>query len=223
MKRKKGGKLKWIVIVIVVLAVIGAVAGGGSDSDDKKKAKADLMSSTSSSSTQATSKKKDAEKTDTPKTDTQDAATAITEDKFNQIQSGMTYEQVKGIIGTDGENISEMDIAGTKTIMYQWDSDSWGNAIITFQNDQVTDKSQVGISKGDDVQVTMDMYNQVTTGMTYDQVKAIFGGEGSVLSDSTIADTREQIYDWYGKSLGSSCSISFSNGAVSSKSQAGLE
>lgn len=197
-------KIKWIVLAIIIIVVAGAVFGGGDsdDSDEKTTSQEESTSNTTSDSTKSKA--------------------GIDENKFNQIQSGMTYDEVKNIIGEDGQNISESEIAGIKTIMYQWEDDSWGIAIVTFQNDQVTNKSQSGISSNS-VEVTLSQYDLVQTGMSYDEVKNIFGGDGQLTSETSISGTSSQLYQWNGKSLGSNCVITFSDGKVFSKSQFGLE
>lgn len=190
-------KLKWIVLAILVIGVIGAAMGGSDKDDDSKK----------------DSKNKKQEEV---------VENKINNEKFNQIQTGMSYEEVKTIIGEDGENISESEIAGIKTVIYQWTAKSWGNAMITFQNDKVTNKAQAGLSSSD-IEITLDQYNQINTGMTYDEVKTILGGDGQLTSETEIGGSKSQIYQWSGKGLGANCMITFSNNKVFSKSQFGLE
>jgi len=73
--------------------------------------------------------------------------------KFYKIQTGMTYQQVKNIIGSDGTVTSENVMPGmpgvmpeTRTVMYQWEGNSLGgNALIMFQNNSLIQKSQFGL------------------------------------------------------------------------------
>ena len=208
--KKKGGKLKWIIIVIIIIAII-AVAGGGSSKDSKK------------TSDKKTSDKK-TESVSSNSSTTEETSSGINEEKFDSIQNGMSYEEVKNIIGEDGENLSETDIGGIKTVMYQWSaSDGWGNATVTFQDDKVINKAQVGVSSGDDVEISLEQYNSIETGMSYDDVVGLLGGEGTLLSDTNISNSTSQIYQWSGSSLGSNATITFSDGKVMSKAQFGLE
>jgi hypothetical protein len=57
----------------------------------------------------------------------------------------MSYKEVVKILGTDGEIISESDIGGTKTVMYQWQSSGFGNMNAMFQNGKLISKSQFGL------------------------------------------------------------------------------
>ncbi len=213
-EKKKGGKLKWVIIVIIVIVVIAAVGGGSSKKADEGKENKESTKQTENSSSDNSTN------IDTSNSE----STGINEEKYDSIQNGMSYEEVKNIIGEDGENISESEVAGIKTVMYQWSSsDGWGNATVTFQNDEVINKAQFGVSSGDDVEITLEQYNSIETGMSYDEVVSLLGGEGSLLSDSEISDNTSQVYQWNGTSLGANATVTFSNGKVMSKAQFGLE
>ncbi len=76
--------------------------------------------------------------------------TRITLEEFNQIQTGMTYEQVVELIGTDGTIMSESDITGDgqyKTTIYSWEGKGGlgANANVTFQGGKVVAKAQFGL------------------------------------------------------------------------------
>ena len=223
--KKKKKVWPWVVGILVLLIIIGTAAGGKKSSSSTNSApakSADTTTTPASTDTGETASRTTADAS----TDTTPPAedNSINADKFNQIQQGMSYEEVKAIIGEDGENTSENEVAGIKTVVYEWSSKTgWGNASVTFQNDQVVNKAQFGVASGDQVKVTLDMYNQVQTGMSYDEVKGIFGGEGTLMSQSEIAGYSSEMYQWSGKSLGSNCVITFSDGAVDAKSQYGLE
>lgn len=70
-----------------------------------------------------------------------------TADSFSRLANGMTYEQVRAIIGCDGAVMSESDIAGFRTFMIAWDgSGSLGaNMNIMIQNGRMVMKSQFGL------------------------------------------------------------------------------
>lgn len=71
----------------------------------------------------------------------------ITLDEFNQIQSGMTYEQVVEIVGSEGNPTVQSDGAGTSYQMYTWygNGTAGSNANVTFLNGTVTSKAQIGL------------------------------------------------------------------------------
>ena len=73
----------------------------------------------------------------------------ISKAEFNQIQNGMNYEEVKHIIGSDGEIVSESGQAGDQfhTIMYSWKCEKGlgANARFMFQEGKLQNKSQFGL------------------------------------------------------------------------------
>ena len=73
----------------------------------------------------------------------------ITAEKFNAIETGMTYDDVVNIIGSEGELSSQVDIGGDeyKTEIYVWYGAVPGsNANVTFQGGKVVAKAQLGLS-----------------------------------------------------------------------------
>lgn len=76
--------------------------------------------------------------------------TTITLAKFNQIQQGMTYEQVVRILGAEGEVMSETSFGSgqyaTHTIMYTWKAGGFmANMNAMFQNGALISKAQLGL------------------------------------------------------------------------------
>ena len=75
----------------------------------------------------------------------------------------------------------------------------------------------------ENIRVTLEQYNQVQDGMTYDDVVSIFGGKENSSSESEIAGIKSEVKTWSGNGTFSVVSIGFTDGKVSSKSQTGLE
>ena len=79
----------------------------------------------------------------------------------------------------------------------------------------------------DDIKITLEEFNSIETGMTYEQVVEIIGGEGTVLSETDVtgdAQYKTTMYSWEGKgNLGANANITFQAGKVVSKAQFGLE
>ena len=69
----------------------------------------------------------------------------VTMAEFNQIQTGMSYEQVVKIIGAPGEEMSRVDLAGYLTIMYGWNNPNGSNMNAMFQNGFLISKAQFGL------------------------------------------------------------------------------
>ena len=70
--------------------------------------------------------------------------------------------------------------------------------------------------------VTYDAFVKIQMGSGLSDVKKILGEECTLSYSSDIMGTKMETYSWDGSGLLSSVSVSFSNGKVSSKSQAGL-
>ncbi len=149
----------------------------------------------------------------------------ITAEKYEQIQSGMTYQEVVALLGEEGKLTAESETQGSKTSMYEWTAkDDWGTAILVFQDNAVINKSQTGLAiNAQTVSVTLDQFNRVEEGMTYDKVVELFGGEGEPISESTINEATTAVYLWNGNDGVSNATITFYNNAVLSKAQTGLK
>lgn len=72
--------------------------------------------------------------------------------------------------------------------------------------------------------ITLDEYNKINTGMTYDEVKEIVGSEGTVSSQVESNGYKIVIITWYGNgTAGSNANVTFTNDSVSGKAQVGLK
>lgn len=71
----------------------------------------------------------------------------ITLDEFNQIKTGMTYEEVSEIVGSYGVEMAHSEVAGYETIIIGWDGigDLGCNANVTFSLGRVYAKGQFGL------------------------------------------------------------------------------
>lgn len=71
----------------------------------------------------------------------------ITLEEFNAIESGMTYEAVQEIVGSEGTVSSEVEAGGTKVIIVTWYGNgvAGSNASVTFTNNEMSGKAQVGL------------------------------------------------------------------------------
>lgn len=71
----------------------------------------------------------------------------ITMEEYNKIDTGMSYEEVQEIVGSAGEISSQVETNGIKIIMVTWYGNgiAGSNANVTFTNNEVTAKAQVGL------------------------------------------------------------------------------
>ncbi|HDR8302792.1 TPA: DUF3862 domain-containing protein [Bacillus cereus] len=141
-KQKKAFYKKWW---FWVLAAIVAASAVGNSSDDKEVVKEETAPKTEET---VAPPKQDVKKEE-PKKEVkpEPKKDGISKAEFEQIQNGMTYDEVKAIIGSEGELQSESEVAGYKTVMYMFKGEGGlgANATMMFQNNELTSKSQFGL------------------------------------------------------------------------------
>lgn len=204
------------IALIVLIVIIAVASGGGEETKDSNSKNSNQEKTNDKGNVQEQSKK-------------EDKAGILTEEKFNKIKNGMTYDEVKGIIGSEGTVISESGDQGTEfhTVIYEWKTDGlFSNANFTFQGGKLLNKSQIGVTESSDVTVSLDEFNQIKNGMTYEEVVKIIGGEGNMLSESGDkgTDFHTAIYDYKGEGdFGANANFTFQGGKLQNKSQFGLK
>ena len=70
---------------------------------------------------------------------------------------------------------------------------------------------------------TLDKFNQIEPGMSYEEVVDIMKSEGTVFSESEVMNVNTIIYVWYAKNGIANMNVTFTDGKVISKTQLGLE
>lgn len=137
---------------------------------------------------------------------------------------GSSYEQVKNALGVEGTLTHENVIADIKTQSYDFVVDN-AHMTLMFQNGSLNSKSIASLSflKPSGSKITLDQFNQIQAGMTYDQVKQILGSEGRLSTQTEIMGVQSSLYTWMNLG-GSNIVITFGgDGTVDSKTQMGLE
>jgi len=105
----------------------------------------------------------------------------ITEEKFEIIKLGMTYEEVINIIGSIGTILLEDGKKGEPgyTVDYTFVNEDTGAATsFKFEDNILSSKTQLGLYTGPRVEITLDQFNQLKIGMTFEEVTKLLGGEG---------------------------------------------
>jgi hypothetical protein len=78
-----------------------------------------------------------------------------------------------------------------------------------------------------DASMSLAEFNKIQTGMTYQEVQDIVGGEGTLSSSVDIgmgSEYKTEIYQWTGDgSIGANANVTFQGGKVMSKAQIGLK
>jgi hypothetical protein len=77
--------------------------------------------------------------------------------------------------------------------------------------------------RGDGVEMTLEEYDAIKTGMPLETVEDIAGGAGALSSSVGTGELRTEIYSWDGAgALGANALVTFQGGRVTTKAQAGL-
>jgi hypothetical protein len=67
-------------------------------------------------------------------------------EKYNEIDIGMKRADVERVLGGKGTELSNTSGGGTRYTVVQWQGKNYKSIIITFENDKVTNKAQVGLN-----------------------------------------------------------------------------
>lgn len=94
------------------------------------------------------------------------------------------------------------------------------------ENDAATTNAsseQVEVKKNSP-KISMEEFNALQTGMTYEEAVAIIGGEGELSSQVDVAGYDTKMYMWEGEGgFGANANATFQNNSLTSKAQFGLE
>ena len=72
--------------------------------------------------------------------------------------------------------------------------------------------------------ISLNEYNQLFEGMSYEKAVQIIGSGGELMSESSISGFTSKMYSWEGEgSIGANANALFQNGSLMSKSQFGLQ
>ncbi|MGH1575227.1 DUF3862 domain-containing protein [Methylobacterium sp. P31] len=68
--------------------------------------------------------------------------------EYDTLKTGMTYRQVRARLGCNGRRVSHLTVGRVRRATYSWPGRGTYDATITltFRNDRLTDKAQLGLS-----------------------------------------------------------------------------
>lgn len=147
-----------ISTIWIVLSIIFGITGGDTQSPESSdtgaktstqisnEISAEVSTESVENETPTTETESSEKNTEIPTPETPKNPEWISKDEYDQIQTGMSYEQVKEIIGSDGEEVSTATVGDMTTTIYMWyGKDHMSNANVTFQNDSMFAKAQFGL------------------------------------------------------------------------------
>ena len=67
--------------------------------------------------------------------------------RYAALEAGMTYQQVRARLGCAGRRVSHLTVGRVRRATYSWPGrGTYGaNITLTFRNDRLTDKTQLGL------------------------------------------------------------------------------
>ena len=188
----------WLLVVIILLIGFGSAGNkGGNDSSN----------SSSGSSTSNNSSK-------------------INKANFDKIQisesNGTSKDEVEKMFGKKPSTSSSQSIQGIQAEECIWTGTALGSTVtVGFSNGHAISKGITGLPGSK--KITSSQYEAIQNGMSKDEVIQKLGKPSGRTYSSIAGQTAEMLmYDGKG-SLGSNMTITITNGAVSGKSQAGME
>lgn len=70
---------------------------------------------------------------------------SVSREQYDRLKDGMSYKEVVSILGSEGNEQFKSSIAGFNIATYQWKGSGFSSIIVTFQNDRLQSKTQVGL------------------------------------------------------------------------------
>jgi len=131
--------------------------------------------------------------------------------QLNDVQEGMSLDQVAKIVGQPGITVSG-NIANS--VVHRWDAEG-GSFLAKFTNGKLTRKMLVGGAEsseppGEDTALSREQYNAIHEGMSLGEVLALLEVEAQAVSDS---ESGVAIYRW-SDSKGSNFTARFEKGRL---------
>lgn len=166
-------------------------------------------------------------KTETAKTETAPPSPSdLTLEKFNQLTVGMKYDDVVKILGSAGTESSSSSSAGNTYKSYKWEGANNARITASFKNATLTSKNQSNVrstsAQTATADLTMAKYEQLSTGLTYNEAVKIIGAEGSQTSSSSSGSYKTTTYKWEGEK-NARIYVIFKDDKIQSKSQSNLK
>lgn len=191
-RKKRRKKKKRILLAILLLLLIAAAVFAGifffRKSQEKK------------------AKEKQAIVTDNRKN-------LITPEAYVQIKSGMSLDEVKEIIGSDGSLLTRTTNETDTTERYQWITKGGeGTVLLNFSNEKLTSISQTGIDDSDASAISKNADSALRPEMTLQEVNDVMGISGVLISETVTDGVTTSTYGWGSDGNGYLYSIVFVDG-----------
>lgn len=199
-------KVWFWVLAILAIIVIGGAVGGGSDPD-------------TSSTTESRSNRPN-NKVVTQKNALRKAFDNITVgDLMNHGDGGTTLDTVEKTLGKPSTT-SMQDVQGVQTKSCIWTKDGV-TITVEFNGNQAVSKGITGFKFSRAPKFTLDAYNSLEDGSSYDDVVSKYG-EPDGLNEMIVGGEKSVAATWITGTKGGTITLEFTNDSLVSKTQSGL-
>ncbi len=79
------------------------------------------------------------------RTPTSGRVSSLTMEKYNKLKVNMPKSEVDRILGDTGTEVSSSRGGGVSFSVYKWSGENYTSIILSFKNDKIMTKSQVGL------------------------------------------------------------------------------
>lgn len=193
--------------IVLLIVIVAMVSGGGSSDGDKAKGGRPGASPVAESADESES--------------------SAAYDKFVSLKFGSTYKEAAALFGKEGELSTETAVGDTSAEHYAINFGFMESVSLQYMDGKLTTKAQIGLKSGKRLKITKALFAQVKSGMSYQEVCQLLGGEGVLTSANKLGiggqDLLTEDYNWDTEELGSLVSVVFQNDKVFSKTQNGLK
>ena len=134
----------------------------------------------------------------------------ISTDSYEQLETGMTYDEVKSLIGNAGNKLLQVTSDENSAERYQWiTKDGEGTVLLSFEDGNLISISQAGMETGGSVSLSDEVKKEIKSDMSYKEVTSVLGEKGVLLSETLQNGTTSKLYEWKDSNSGKSFSIVF--------------
>jgi len=149
-------------------------------------------------------------------------------ENYQKLQEELSYEETVKILGTKGRKESIRENPNSYSVTYMFAERGFKGIEITvsFLNGGLSHKTFFTVVPTKSaVTITAEQFDEVKSGMSYEDIKSILGGEGTLISDFGFPDSNyhSQTYKYNGQAIHSEAEFTFNDGEMKSKSQHQLE
>ncbi|GAB5616142.1 hypothetical protein JCM31739_09670 [Faecalimonas canis] len=121
----------------------------------------------------------------------------ISSNALEQLETGMTYSEIKDIIGNEGNKLLQVSSDERSATRYQWTTKNGeGTVLLSFEDEKLISISQTGMKSNASVSLSEHMKKELKFDMSYDEIVELLGEKGVLLSETLQDGFTNKLYMW---------------------------